>query len=1071
MKNEIKTKGAFAWMAKNHVAANLLMIAFLLGGFMFTTQIKQEVFPDLQMDYIVVTLPYPGASPEEVEKGVVMAVEESIQGLDGIKRVSSTSREGVGSVFVELILGTDPNKALSDVKNAVDRIRTFPQEMERYTVKQIENRRNVISLVIHGDQTMSTLKQIAENVRADLIKDEEVTLVELTGVRKPEIAIEVPQENLREYNLTLSQIAARIRSDALELPGGRVKTDGGEVLVRTTERRYWGDEYAEMPIVTRNDGTIVRLKDIANIKDSFEEDDTSSLFNGKPAVMVNVYRVGDETPSKVSAAVKTYLEELNAKLPDSVQANIWIDQSEVLEDRINLLVRNAFLGLVLVLLLLGLFLDIRLAFWVTLGIPISVLGSMLFIPAFGVSINMISLFAIIVTIGIVVDDAVIVGENIYHMRRKGVTYLEAAIQGVKDMAVPVTFSILTNIAAFLPLMFVPGITGKIFKVIPIVVVIIFLVSLVEALFILPAHLSHKSKKGDSGIIGFLNKRREWFGKALIKNRDSFFKPILEFMIRWRYATIAWSLVSLLVVAGMVGSGRIEFTFMPKIESERVSASVMLPFGSPVEDTAKLQQILLDTANEVIEENGGQDIIRGVYSQLGYPMSASFSIVSIGSGVSGGHQASVAVYMVPINERDISAVEFVRQWNKKIGRLSGIENLSFSYSTGPGSGQPLNFLLSHPNIKTLEVAAVDLAKSLENYEGVRDINDGFSGGKSQLDFKIKPAAQSLGITARDLALQVRSAFYGAEALRNQRGRDEVKVMVRLPLEERKSRYNIEELIIRAPNGAEIPLREAADVVTGRSYTEILRSDGKRNLNVTGDIDRILTNADKVVADVTANEIPRLMEKYPGLAFEVDGEQRDKAEAMSALGFGFVVALFAIYTLLAIPFKSYSQPVIIMMSIPFGMIGAVLGHIIMGYELSLMSMFGVIALAGVVVNDSLILVDTANKNRWQGMGHFESIRDASLRRFRPIILTSLTTFIGLAPMIFETSLQARFLVPMALSLGFGILFATMIALVLIPCLYMVLVDIKRIFKMESKADAEARLYEKKEKVEVATAESTE
>lgn len=1071
MKNEIKTKGAFAWMAKNHVAANLLMIAFLLGGFMFTTQIKQEVFPELQMDYIVVNLPYPGASPEEVEKGVVMAVEESIQGLDGIKRVSSTSREGFGSVFTELILGTDPNKALSDVKNAVDRIRTFPQEMERYTVQRLENRRNVISLVIHGNQTMSTLKQIAENVRADLIKDENITLVELTGVRKPEIAIEVPEANLREYGLTLSQIAARIKQDALELPGGSVKTDGGEILVRTTERRYWGSEYAEMPIVTRNDGSTVKLKDIAVIKDSFEEDDTSSLFNGEPAVMVNVFRVGEETPSKVSQVVKAYLQELNAKLPDTVGVDIWQDQSEILEDRIDLLVRNAFLGLVLVLILLGLFLDIRLAFWVTLGIPISVIGSMLFVPAFGVSINMISLFAIIVTIGIVVDDAVIVGENIYHMRRKGVTYLEAAIAGVKDMAMPVTFSILTNIAAFLPLMFVPGITGKIFKVIPIVVIIIFLISLVEALFILPSHLSHKSKKGDKGIIGFLNKRREWFGRALEAFRDRLFKPVLEFLLRWRYATIAWSLVSLIVIVGMVASGRIEFTFMPKIESERVSANVTLPFGSPVENTREVQKLLLDTANEVIAENGGQDIIRGVYSQLGYPMAAAMSIVNVGSGISGGHQASVAVYMVPIDQRTISAVDFVREWSKKIGRVSGIENLSFNYATGPGSGAPLNFMLSHADIKTLETAAADLAKSLENYEGVRDINDGFSGGKSQLDFKITPNAQALGVTARDLALQVRSAFYGAEALRNQRGRDEVKVMVRLPLEERVSRHNIEELMIRTPSGAEIPLREAAEVIEGRSYTEILRSDGKRNLNVTADIDRVLTNADKVVASVQASEFPRLLAKYPGLAFELDGEQRDKMEAMGALGFGFILALFGIYALLAIPFKSYSQPLIIMTSIPFGMIGAVIGHMLMGYELSLMSMFGIIALSGVVVNDSLILIDTANKNRSEGMGHFDSILEASTRRFRPIILTSLTTFFGLAPMIFETSLQARFLVPMALSLGFGILFATMIALVLIPCLYMMLVDIKRLFGLRSKAEIEARMYQKKEDVEVAAAELTE
>jgi len=1037
-----KARGAIAWMAKNHVTANLLMIAFIFGGFLMTTRIKQEVFPDLELDFVSVTVPYPGASPEEVEKGIILAIEESIQGLDGIKRVSSVAREGLGIIFVELLLGANPNKSLSDIKNAVDRIRTFPEESERPIVSLLENKRHVISLMIYGDQSESVLRDLAEKVRNDLLKLDGITQVELSGVRRPEIAIEIPQQTLRAYNLTLNQVARRIDEAALELPAGRVKTKGGEILVRTTERRYWARQYGDLPIITRNDGTVVTLSDIAVMKETFEETDVSATFNDKPAVKINVFRVGDETPTEVSDTVKKHLESLSASFPPTMDVAIWQDMSEVLEDRINLLVRNALLGLILVLLLLGLALDIRLAFWVTLGIPISILGAMLFMPLLGVSINMISLFAIIVTIGIVVDDAVIIGENIYHHRRQGKDYLEAAIDGARQMAVPVTFSILTNIAAFMPLMFVPGVTGKIFKVIPLVVIVVFLVSLVEALFILPAHLSHRPKRENAGIIGALNRRTRWFENFIIRVREKVYRPSLEVMLKWRYSTLGLSFLVLLVVMGFVISGRIDFSFMPKIESDRLTAAAQLSFGSPVEETRKVRQRLLDAARETIAENGGDSIVRGIYTKVGAPPDAG-GMVNVGTSLSGAHLTSVSVYFVPIDKRQITADKFVREWRRRVGHITGLETLSFKFTAGPSSNKPVNLLISHTDTKTLEKAAADLADSLKNYAGVRDIDDGFTGGKAQLDFKMKPSAQSLGISASYLAQQVRASFYGAEALRNQRGRDEVKLLVRLPENERRSEFNIEELMIRAPNGTEIPISEAAEVRRGRSYTEISRMDGRRVLNVTADVETGVANAGKVVESVMENEVPGLMEKYPGLKFELDGEERDKKEAMDSLVFGFIIALFAIFTLLAIPFKSYSQPVLIMMSIPFGIIGAVIGHVIMGYELSLMSMFGIIALSGVVVNDSLILIDAANHHRWQGSNHFNSIVRAGVRRFRPILLTSVTTFLGLAPMIFETSIQARFMVPMALSLGYGILFATGIALVIIPCLYLVLIDVKKLF----------------------------
>ncbi len=1041
-------RGAIAWMASNHVTANLLMFGFILGGLVMSFNIKQEIFPELELDFIFVTVPYPGASPGEIEEGIILAIEEEVRGLDDVKNVTSVAREGVGVVFVELQLGSNASKGLTDVKNKVDRIKTFPQDIERYTVSLAENERHVIALMLHGAQSEADLRRLAEDVREDLLKRDGITQVKLSGVRRPEIAIEVAQENLRRYKLTLDQVAALVRSSALDLPGGRIKTAGGEILVRTQERRYLGREYSELVIITRNDGTQVTLGDIATVRDDFEESDIAAMYNREPAVRLDVYRVGDETPAGVSKLVHEYVNELSPQLPPTVAVAVWEDRSEMLDDRIGLLVKNALLGLFLVLVLLGLALDIRLAFWVTLGIPTSILGALLLFPAADLSINMVSLFAIIITIGIVVDDAVIVGENVYHMRAQGKSFAEAAVTGARQMAVPVTFSILTNIAAFLPLMFVPGVIGKVFKVIPTAVIMTFLISLVEALFILPAHLCARTRGQEWAWIEGLNRRRQWFGDMITWLRDRPFSRALRVLLHWRYATLAGAIGILLLVFGLVRSGRVDFSFLPKVEADRVTAAVSMPYGTPVEQTRRVQTQLLAAADEVIAANGGDDIVRGIYTQVGAPPAAG-GMVNIGTNLTGAHLTDASVYLVPIDEREITAERFVAAWNHRVRQIPGVESLTFSYTTGPSSNQPINLSISHGDRDVLEQAASDLATALEGYVGVRDVNDGFSAGKTQLDFKIRPSAQSLGLTAADLARQVRAAFYGAEALRIQRGRDEVKVLVRLPESERRSQFNIEELMVRTPAGAEIPIREAAEVIRGSSYTEISRSNGRRVLNVTADVEQGMANASKVVDSVQAEELPLLMEKYPGLKLELEGEQKDQEEAQEALRFGFVFALFAIYALLAIPFASYAQPFIIMSSIPFGMIGAVLGHMVMGYDLSVISMFGIIALAGVVVNDSLILVDAANHNRKAGKDYFEAIFDAARRRFRPIVLTSLTTFLGLAPMIFETSVQARFLIPMAISLGFGILFATVIALVIIPCQYLVLADAKALFRPKKPA----------------------
>jgi multidrug efflux pump subunit AcrB len=1027
-------------MARNGVAANLLMVALIIGGLMTALRIKQEVFPEATLDIVTATVPYPGASPAEVEQGICLAIEDEVRGLDGIKRVGSLAMEGYGTVYVELLLGTEPNKALQDIKNAVDRITTFPENAERPTVSLAAARLQAISLIIYGDQTERTLRGIAEKVRDELILDPGITLVELSGIRPLEISIEVPQDTLREYGLTLEGIAGEVRRAAIELPGGGVKTAGGEVLLRTAERRDYGREFADIPVMSLPDGTTLRVGDVATIIDGFEDTDEAAFYNGKPAVMVDVYRVGDQTPMEVAATVRAYMDDLRRRLPEGVEVAVWQDWSEIYGERMNLLLRNALLGLGLVLLLLGMFLEARLAFWVTMGIPVSFLGALLLVPAMDVSINMITLFAFIMALGIVVDDAIVVGENIYQMRERGMEFLPAAVSGARQVAVPVIFAVLTNVAAFMPLFFVPGFSGKLYRSIPAIIVPVFLLSLVEALFILPAHLTHKPGVATRWIVratrplGVFTAMLHWVVERL-------YRPLQRAALRFRYATVAIGIGVLILTIGYIAGGRINFIFMPRVEADQIVASAVLPYGTPLAATMEVKDRLQAEADAVLAAHGGDAIVEGVFVQVGRPLAGG--PFDFGAPIAGSHLVSVLVSLVPEDEREIAAGEFAAEWRRRVGELPGLESLTYSFVMGPSAGAPIDVMLSHPSNDVLAAAAEELAENLASFRGVKDVDDGYARGKPQLDFKVRPAARSLGVTASDLGRQVRNSFYGAEALRQQRGRDEVKVMVRLPEAERRSEYHLEELLIRTSEGGEVPLREAAEIARGRAYTSIGRQDGSRVRNVTAEVEEQETSADRVLSVLARDKLPELMARYPGLSYSFSGEIEERQESLASLGQGFAVALIAIFAMLAIPLRSYVQPVIIMTAIPFGIVGAVLGHIIMGYDLSLMTMMGVVALAGVVVNDSLVLIHATNENRLGGASAFEAVSQAGMRRFRPIMLTSLTTFLGLAPMIFETSIQARFLIPMAISLGYGILFATLISLLLVPALYLVLDDARRAF----------------------------
>jgi multidrug efflux pump subunit AcrB len=1022
-------KGPIAWMASHSVAANLILFFCIIGGAMILGIVQKEVFPDITEDIVQVTMAYPGASPEEVEKGIVLAIEEAVTGLDGVKEINSAANEGMGSVQVEMVEGEDLNKLAQDIQSEVDRIRTFPEDAEEPQISVMSRRRGVIDLVVYGEVPDTVLYEIGERVRDELLQEPAITQVEVSGLPPLEISIEIPQDTLREYGLTLEAVAQRIRASSIELPGGGLKTQSGELLVRMMERRDYGREFAQLPLLTTAGGSQLLLGDIAAIYDNFEDTDQRALFNGKPAVMIDVFRVGDQSPLEVEEATLEKMQEIRSALPPGVYLEERRNMADVFRQRADLLIKNGMIGLCLVLLTLGIFLELRLAFWVMMGIPASFLGSLLFLPLADVSINMVSMFAYIVVLGIVVDDAIVIGENIYYHHQQGKAFSEAAVAGARELAVPVTFSILTNIVTFSPLLFIPGMMGKVFHCIPIVVTIVFLISLLESIFVLPAHLAHHRERKRRGISRLVHTAQQAFGNAFTLGVKNFFGPFLDFTLRWRYAVALTALSMFIATVAYAMSGRMGFDTFPTIESDYSRVEVTMPYGAAVEKTEAVARKLEASARRVLEESGHPELCEGIATNIGR---------------GGGHKAIITVYLADaeIREPIMTTQEFTDRWRDTTGPLIGVDNVNFSADFGgPGGGAGLTVELSHRKIAVLEAASAELADALLTYPLCKDVDDGFQPGKQQIDFTIRPEGKRLGLNAQSVARQVRSAFYGAEAIRQQRGREEIKIMVRRPEEERIYEENLEELILQTPAGVEVPLREVVNQKRGRAYTAISRRNGRRVVEVTANV-RPRQKSGEVQTGLIAHELPALVEKYPGLTWSFEGRQADMRESMASLKTGFILAMFVVFGLLAIPFRSYIQPLIIMTSIPFGVIGAIYGHLIMGQSLSVISMFGVVALAGVVVNDALVLVDAANRRKRAGdrTAH-DAVLNATIQRFRPVFLTTVTTFCGLAPMIFETSIQAQMMIPMAISLGFGIVFATLITLVLVPCLYMAVEDVTR------------------------------
>ncbi len=1046
-----RARGPIAWMARNSVAANIFMFILVLGGLMGVFQTKQEVFPEVDLDMVQIEVPYPGASPAEVEQGILLAIEEAVQGEDGVKRVTSNAAEGRGTVTVEILLDANPDKVLADVKNAVDGIQTFPEDAEEPRVALATRTNVVISLVIAGDQELRVLHDIAESARRDLLAKDGITKVELTGVPPLEIAVEVPRENLERYGLSLDQVAAQVRASSLELPGGEIETAGGEILVRLADRRKAGFQFEDIVLRGTANGAQIRLGDIAYIRDQYQDTDQASFYNGHRAVRLTVYRVGDETPTQVAALTRDYADQLRSQLPAEIEVAAWSDESEILEDRIDLLMRNAMMGLVLVIIILALFLDLRLALWVSLGIPISFLGSFLILGSTDLSINMITLFAFIVTLGMVVDDAIVVGEHTYSKIQSGMTPMGASISAAREMAAPVTFAILTTVAAFGPLFLVPGTMGKFFRMIPTVVVAVLVLSLLESFFVLPSHLAHTRGKGKAERRGPLAYVQRGVAAGLQWFIDRIYAPVLRVFMRGRYIVVGGALAIFILTIGYVASGRIPFNFFPVLEGNTITVTARLPYGTNIDRTLEVQRALEQAAVEAIDEYGGpDDLVRGTFTRVGE--SAPRGGPGGGTIEVGSHIVAIELDLVNAEDRDVTAAEIVETWRELTPELAGVESLTFSASSGPSAGAAVAIQLSHPDEAILAQASADVTESLQGFSELKNVRNEYAAGKPQLDFHLLPAASYYGLTGNEVARQLRASFYGSEAIRDQRGRNEMRVMVRLPEDERRSEYDLSRIQIRTPDGGHVPLGYVATFERGRAATTIIREDGLRNVNVTAELAEGIESPREVLATLDEEVYPELKERYPGLEIDLVGQQREQGETFASLGTNYLFALFVIYALLAIPFRSWLQPFIIMSVIPFGFVGAVLGHAYMGYGLSIMSMFGLVALSGVVVNDSLVLIDATNRNRKAGLDGWDAITAGARQRFRPILLTSLTTFFGLVPMIAETSIQARFLIPMAISLGFGVLFATVIVLLLVPSIYMVVEDLIGLFSRAGAHDEE-------------------
>jgi multidrug efflux pump subunit AcrB len=978
-------------------------------------------------------VPYRGGTPRDVEEGVLIKIEEAVQDLDGVAEIVATAYEGSGRVTIEVDADYDVVEVLDQVKMRVDSVSTFPAETERPVYTRNTWQQQVLWVSVFGDVAERTLKEVARQTRDEITALPSVTRAELVGDRPYEISIEVDEATLRAYDMTLAEVAQAVRRSSLDLPGGRIEAAGGDILLRAMGQAYVGRDFRDIVVRTNPDGSRVRLADIATIRDAFVERDRYARHNGEPAVAIRVLAVGEQDALAVSRDVRDYIEQRQQTLPAGLNIDYWADISYYLKERLSMMLKNLGAGAVLVFLLLTLFLRLKLAFWVMVGLLVAFAGTMFMLPFVGVTISMVSLFGFMVVLGIVVDDAIVIGESAYTEIRRHGHSKKTVVDGTMKVAVPATFGVLTTIAAFLPILMVSGVSGQFFAPIGWVVVIALAMSLVESKLILPAHLAHmRIRKYEPDTTNRLIRFQRWFSEGLHRFVDRFYLPSLGVLLRNRYITLAGFVGVLILSIGFIAGPFMRVVLFPDISGDFMDVDLEMNEGTPAYITHDAIDHLRETLHEVeaeMQQELGieQEIIRSVFAWSG-------------SDTSGG----LLVELHKSDDPRISTTAISSRWREEVGQIAGARGLRIGGPGGPGGDGPdLSFQLVGRDIDQLASAASELEEAVRGFSGTFDVRNSYEGGIRELQIRIRPEAEVLGLTQQDLARQVRQAFFGEEVQRIQRGQDDVRVMVRYPREQRTSRGYLEDMRVRTPDGQEVPFNAVANLEMGSSPSSIRRYDRERAVSVTARIDKDIAEPGEITRELRQNILPDILARHAGVNYRVSGQTQDTQELQLELLGGTIFALFLIYALIAIPLRSYLQPLLIMAVIPFGTIGAVFGHWLLGIPVSMLSMFGIIALAGVVVNDSLILVDFVNHHRRSGEPRIDAALKGASARFRPIVLTSATTFLGLVPIVFfERSLQAQLVIPMATSLAFGIVFATLITLALIPTLYLIGDDITRL-----------------------------
>jgi multidrug efflux pump subunit AcrB len=1037
-------KSILAAFARNTVFANILLVLIFLAGGLAVNKMIRENFPEFSLDMITITVPYPGADPEEVEEGVSRKIEEALEGTEGIKLITTKSNENVGTTLIEVKENYPVTDVLDKVRTRINAISTFPRDAENPVIAELLLKDTVMLLYLSADMSERRIKEWAERFKEEIQQLPQVSQVALFGTRDYEIGIEISEQRLRQYGLNLDQVAAAVRRSNLNLGGGTIRTSGEEIRLRTMGRRYTGAELADIVVLSTPAGDLITLDRVATIHDDFTEDPITAMINGDPAVMLIVYKTQEEDALIISQAVTRYLQERQAQLPPDVHLKVLYDNTDMLRDRIDLLVKNGIIGMIIVLLVLYIFLDARLSFWSGMGIPISIAGAMVILYAMGGTLNMISLFGLILVLGIVVDDAIVVGEAIYVQRKNGLTPLRAAVEGVSEVGMPVIAAVLTTIVAFIPLLFVGGIMGKFIGILPVVVIACLVVSLIECLLILPAHLSHlpdpnRERSQANPVVRRLNALHRSTTSAMEWFVGYVYTPFLKRALYWRYITFCAAISLMLIVGGILAGGLLKFEVFPDIDGFIMTATAEFPAGTPVAVTdhaiAQIDAALLRLEKRT-RTVSGTPMIRDRIALVGQTLEDPHVFKS------GPHVGSVQAIMIDSEQRGISAKDLMVQWEMEIGALPGVTSLTFTGLQAGPPGDPIEVWLQGHTMAEIIAAADALMAKLRTFDGVYQIRSDFSPGKNEIRFVLKPQAHALGLTVEDLARQVYAGYYGSEALRLQRGRDDVRVKVRYTADERRTLSDLEQVRIRTPAGYEVPLRAVAQWSFSPGYATITRTNGMRRVAVSAGVDSNRANANEIFADMKTNFFPQLTRNYPGIHVDLQGEQKKMRESLAPLKIGFGMAMVGIFIIIATIFRSYVQPFVILFTVPFGLIGAAFGHLLLGYDFSMMSMFGMVALAGVVVNDAIVMIERVNENLASGMPFFEGLIAAGARRFRAVFLTTVSTVGGLAPLILETDLQAKFLIPMALSLAAGVAFATVLTLGLIPGLMAIVNDMRRI-----------------------------